>query len=69
VRWVHRNVSAQRCPIGLPIARRFHAPELGDVLVFAALIMSLDVRTAAQAAAATATATEMQMLSQRLASS
>jgi len=37
-------------------------------LVFAALIMSLDARTAAQAAASAATATEMQMLSQRLAS-
>ena len=54
----------------LPIARQFHV--LGILLVaflvFAALIMSIDVRTAAQAAAATATATEMQMLSQRLAS-
>ena len=54
----------------LPIARQFHVLGvlLVTFLVFAALIMSLDVRTAAQAAAATATATEMQMLSQRLAS-
>ena len=36
-------------------------------LVFATLIMFLDVRTSAQATASTATATEMQMLSQRLA--
>ncbi len=54
----------------LPIARQFHilGVLLVACLVFAALIMSLDVRTAAQAAAGTATATEMQMLSQRLAS-
>ena len=55
----------------LPIARQFHV--LGILLVlflvFAALVMALDVRTAAQAAASTATATEMQMLSQRLSSS
>jgi len=55
----------------LPIARQFHI--LGILLVlflvFAALVMALDVRTAAQAAASTATATEMQMLSQRLSSS
>ena len=55
----------------LPIARQFHV--LGILLVlflvFAALIMSFDVRTAAQGAASTATATEMQMLSQRLSSS
>ena len=55
----------------LPIARQFHI--LGILLVlflvFAALIMSFDARTAAQGAASTATATEMQMLSQRLASS
>jgi twitching motility protein PilJ len=55
----------------LPIARQFHV--LGILLVlflvFAALVMALDVRTAAQAAAYTATATEMQMLSQRLSSS
>ena len=53
----------------LPVARQFHVLGvlLVTFLVFAALIMSLDVRTAAQAAAATATATEMQMLSQRLA--
>ena len=54
----------------LPIARQFHV--LGVLLVaflvFAALVMSFDVRTAAQAAASTATATEMQMLSQRLSS-
>jgi len=54
----------------LPIARQFHV--LGVLLVtfvvFAALIMSIDVRTAAQGAASVATATEMQMLSQRLAS-
>jgi twitching motility protein PilJ len=54
----------------LPIARQFHV--LGILLVaflvFAALVMSFDVRTAAQAAASTATATEMQMLSQRLSS-
>src|SRR5512144_780562 len=36
-------------------------------LVFAALLVFLDGRTAAQAAASAATATEMQMLSQRLA--
>ena len=55
----------------LPIARQFHVLGilLVTFLVFAALIMSLDVRTAAQAAASTATATEMQMLSQRLSSS
>ena len=55
----------------LPVARQFHI--LGILLVlflvFAALIMSFDVRTAAQGAASTATATEMQMLSQRLSSS
>ncbi len=55
----------------LPIARQFHV--LGIVLVaflvLGALVMSFDVRTAAQAAASTATATEMQMLSQRLSSS
>jgi len=55
----------------LPIARQFHI--LGILLVLflvvAALIMSFDVRTAAQGAASTATATEMQMLSQRLSSS
>ena len=55
----------------LPVARQFHV--LGILLVlflvFAALVMALDVRTAAQAAASTATATEMQMLSQRLSSS
>jgi len=54
----------------LPIARQFHV--LGILLVtfvvFAALIMSVDVRNAAQGAASVATATEMQMLSQRLAS-
>jgi len=54
----------------LPMARQFHV--LGVLLVtfvvFAALIMSMDVRTAAQGAASLATATEMQMLSQRLAS-
>ncbi len=54
----------------LPMARQFHV--LGILLVtfvvFAALIMSIDVRTAAQGAASVATATEMQMLSQRLAS-
>jgi twitching motility protein PilJ len=55
----------------LPIARQFHVLGilLVTFLVFAALVMSLDVRTAAQAAASTATATEMQMLSQRLSSS
>ena len=55
----------------LPIARQFHVLGilLVTFLVFAALIMSFDVRTAAQAAASTATATEMQMLSQRLSSS
>jgi twitching motility protein PilJ len=55
----------------LPIARQFHV--LGILLVaflvLAALVMALDVRTAAQAAGATATATEMQMLSQRISSS
>jgi twitching motility protein PilJ len=54
----------------LPIVRQFQV--LGVLLVtfllLAALVMSVDVRTAAQAAAATATATEMQMLSQRLSS-
>jgi len=54
----------------LPMARQFHV--LGIMLVtfavFAAFIMSIDVRTAAQGAASVATATEMQMLSQRLAS-
>ena len=55
----------------LPIARQFHVLGvlLVTFLVFAALIMAFDVRTAAQAAASTATATEMQMLSQRLSSS
>ena len=55
----------------LPIARQFHVLGilLVTFLVFAALIMSFDARTAAQGAASTATATEMQMLSQRLASS
>ena len=54
----------------LPIVRQFQVLGvlLVTFLVFAALIMSIDVRTAAQTAAATATATEMQMLSQRLAS-
>ena len=53
----------------LPIVRQFQVLGvlLVTFLVFAALIMSLDVRTAAQVTASTATATEMQMLSQRLA--
>ena len=53
----------------LPIVRQFQVLGvlLVTFLVFAALMMFLDVRTAAQAAAAAATATEMQMLSQRLA--
>jgi hypothetical protein len=48
----------------LPIARQFHVLGilLVTFLVFAALVMSLDVRTAARASASTATATEMQML-------
>ncbi len=53
----------------LPIVRQFQV--LGVLLVtfllFATLIMFLDVRTSSQATASTATATEMQMLSQRLA--
>ncbi len=54
----------------LPTVRQFQVLGvlLVTFLVFAALIMSVDVRTAAQAAASTSTATEMQMLSQRLAS-
>ena len=53
----------------LPIVRQFQVLGvlLVTFLVFAALIMSLDVRTAAQAAASNTIATEMQMLSQRLA--
>ncbi len=55
----------------LPIVRQFQVLGvlLVTFLVFAAFIMYLDVRTAAQAAASAATATEMQMLSQRLARS
>jgi twitching motility protein PilJ len=53
----------------LPVVRQFQVLGvlLVTFLVFAALIMSLDVRTASQATASAATATEMQMLSQRLA--
>ena len=53
----------------LPIVRQFQVLGvlLVTFLVFAALIMSLDVRTASQVTASAATATEMQMLSQRLA--
>ncbi len=53
----------------LPIVQQFQV--LGVVMatffVFAALLVFLDGRQAAQAAASSATATEMQMLSQRLA--
>jgi len=53
----------------LPIARQFLilGVMLVMFLVFAAVIMFLDVRSAAQAAASSLTATEMQMLSQRIA--
>jgi len=55
----------------LPIVRQFQVLGvlLVTFLVFAAFIMYLDVRMAAQVTASAATATEMQMLSQRLARS